>query len=79
MKTNAFDKIIGYENIKEELMQITDVLTNPDVYSKLGVAPPAGLLLYGEPGLGKTLMAQCLIYACGRYTVTCLLYTSRCV
>lgn len=71
MKTNAFDKIIGYENIKEELMQITDVLTNPDVYSKLGVAPPAGLLLYGEPGLGKTLMAQCLINACGRYTVTC--------
>lgn len=71
MKTNAFDKIIGYENIKEELMQITDVLTNPDVYSKLGGASPAGLLLYGEPGLGKTLMAQCLINACGRYTVTC--------
>lgn len=71
MKTNAFDKIIGYENIKEELMQITDVLTNSDVYFNLGVAPPSGLLLHGEPGLGKTLMAQCLINACGRYTVTC--------
>lgn len=71
MKTNAFDKIIGYENIKEELMQITDVLTNPDVYSNLGVVSPSGLLLYGDPGRGKTLMAQCLIKACGRNTVTC--------
>lgn len=71
MKTNAFDKIIGYENIKEELRRIADVLTNSDVYSRFGVEPPSGLLLFGKPGLGKTLMAQCLIEACGRYTVIC--------
>ena len=49
----AFDKIIGYVSIKQELMQISDTLKNPQFYDKLGVSAPRGLLLYGEPGGGQ--------------------------
>ena len=58
---NAFDKIIGYDKIKAELMQISDMLHHPEDYAALGVKLPSGLLLKGEPGLGKTLMATVLI------------------
>lgn len=67
----AFDKIIGYDGIKQELMQISDVLKNGDVYAKLNVKPPCGLLLYGEPGVGKSLMASALIEASGRKAFLC--------
>ena len=65
-----FDKIIGYKDIKIELKRFCDVLKNPDKYEKVGVKPPVGVMLYGEPGLGKTLMAQCFIKESGRKTFT---------
>ena len=68
---NEFDKIIGYEAIKQELMQISDVLKNKDDYMKLGVKPPCGLLLYGDPGVGKSLMASALMEASGRKAFIC--------
>ena len=71
MKTNAFDKIIGYESIKKELAQIADVLKNSEEYKKLGVTAPRGLLLYGVPGVGKTLMANAVIKESGRHVVVC--------
>ena len=58
---SAFDKIIGYTSIKEELKQISDILKNREIYDKLGVSAPRGLLLYGEPGVGKSLMARAVI------------------
>lgn len=66
-----FDKIIGYNGIKLELERMCDILNNSEKYEKLGVVPPAGLLLHGEPGVGKTTMAQCLIDAVGRNTYVC--------
>ncbi len=33
-------------------------LTNPEMYLKLGIDPPRGVLLYGPPGTGKTMMAK---------------------
>lgn len=71
MCMKEFDKIIGYASVKKELEQIADVLKNGDVYAKLGVVAPKGLLLHGEPGLGKTLMASCLIEASGRPHFIC--------
>lgn len=62
---NAFDKVIGYEPIKNELLQICDMIRNREVYYALGAKMPRGVLLYGEPGLGKTLMAECFIDECG--------------
>lgn len=61
---SSFDKIIGYETIKNELMQISDMINNKSVYEKLGAKLPMGVLLYGDPGLGKTLMAKCFIEEC---------------
>ena len=66
-----FDKIIGYASVKKELQQIADVLKNGEIYSKLGVSAPNGLLIHGSPGLGKTLMATCVIEASGRPHFIC--------
>lgn len=62
---SAFDKIIGYDDIKAELACFADVFKNREKYLKLGVTLPRGLLLYGDPGLGKTLMANCFIAEAG--------------
>ena len=61
----AFDKVIGYDDVKAELIRFADVIKNTEKYLKLGVTLPSGLLLYGKPGLGKTLMANCFIAETG--------------
>ena len=68
---SAFDKVLGYETIKNELLQICDMLQNREIYKDLGAKLPQGVLLYGDPGLGKTLMAKCFIEESGipAYTV----------
>ncbi len=68
---SAFDKVIGYGSIKRELVQIADTLKNREVYEALGVSSPRGLLLHGEPGVGKSLMAQCLIEESGIEAFVC--------
>merc|ERR1712017_57604 len=35
-------------------------LTNPDLFLRVGIKPPKGVLLYGPPGTGKTLLARCV-------------------
>ncbi|MBQ6570172.1 MAG: AAA family ATPase [Clostridia bacterium] len=67
---SAFDKVIGYESIKEELLQICDILKNRDLYRQMGARLPHGMLLVGDPGLGKTLMAKCFIEESGLTTYT---------
>lgn len=67
----AFDRIIGYASLKQELMQISDTLKNREFYDKLGVCAPRGLLLYGEPGVGKSLMASAIIEESGRPVFRC--------
>lgn len=62
---NAFDKIIGYDAIKSELEQICDMIKNKEIYETLGAKLPHGVLLYGDPGLGKSLMAKCFIAESG--------------
>ncbi len=67
---SAFDRIIGYEVIRKELERTADALKNTAAYAALGVAAPKGLLLHGEPGVGKSLMASCLIEESGRNVLT---------
>ena len=65
MSMSAFDKVIGYETIKNELLQICDMVHNKECYEALGAKLPQGILLYGDPGLGKTLIAKCFIEESG--------------
>ena len=59
------DRVIGYEGIKQELYRIIDIIRDPAKYKKLGVSAPKGILLSGEPGIGKTLMAKSFIKETG--------------
>lgn len=68
---NKFDHIIGYASTKKELRKISDTLKNRDRYDKLGVHAPRGLLLYGEPGVGKSLMTDAVIGESGRRVFVC--------
>ena len=66
-----FNGVIGYKGIKKELELLCDVLKNSEKYARFGVEMPHGLLLYGEPGLGKTTMANCFAYALGWTVFLC--------
>jgi cell division protease FtsH len=54
----TFADVAGIDEAKEELTEIVDFLKNPDKYLKLGGRIPRGVLLSGQPGTGKTLLAR---------------------
>jgi cell division protease FtsH len=54
----TFNDVAGIEEAKAELTEIVDFLKNPDKYLKLGGRIPRGVLLSGQPGTGKTLLAR---------------------
>lgn len=60
-----FNNVIGYQWVKEELLNICDIIKNPSIYKKLSVTVPRGIMLSGPPGVGKTKMAQAFINECG--------------
>lgn len=54
----TFSDVAGLDEAKEEVMEIVDFLKHPKKYTALGGKIPKGVLLVGEPGTGKTLMAK---------------------
>ncbi len=63
---SCFEDICGYGREKQELMYLADIMRDPGPYRALGAGVPRNVVLAGEPGVGKTLMAECLIRASGR-------------
>ena len=57
-KKVTFKDVAGNESAKQDLTEIVDFLKSPKKYEKLGAKIPRGVLLAGEPGTGKTLMAR---------------------
>ena len=50
-----FEKIAGYEVVKEELIRIRDWFLNKDILNNENIRLPKGILFHGTPGNGKTL------------------------
>lgn len=55
----AFTDIGGMDIQKQEIREAIELpLTNPELYTQIGIDPPRGVLLYGPPGTGKTMLAK---------------------
>lgn len=56
----VFDDVAGIEEAKEELQEVVAFLKNPEKFTAIGARIPRGVLLIGQPGTGKTLLAKAI-------------------
>ncbi|MFX1586951.1 MAG: CDC48 family AAA ATPase, partial [Promethearchaeota archaeon] len=55
----SWEEIGGLDDLKQKLIEAVDwPLSHPKIFSRMGINPPKGILLYGPPGCGKTLLAR---------------------
>ena len=57
--TISWSDVGGLDNEIREIKEVVELpLKKPELFRKIGITPPKGILLYGEPGTGKTLLAK---------------------
>ncbi len=59
----SWENVGGLEEVKQRLREAVEwPLTRPEIFKRLGINPPRGILLYGPPGTGKTLLAKAVAH-----------------
>jgi 26S proteasome regulatory subunit T3 len=59
----SYSDIGGLDTQKQEIREAVELpLTHHDLYSQVGIEPPRGVLLYGSPGTGKTMLAKAVAH-----------------
>ncbi len=62
----GFDRVANLDDVKQRLTEaVIWPMTDPDRFSRLGIEPPRGLLLFGPPGTGKTYVLRALAHESG--------------
>lgn len=60
-KNVSFQDIGGLQEQMRQMREVIELpLTNPELFQRVGITPPKGVLLYGPPGTGKTLLAKAI-------------------
>ena len=61
----SWDDVGGLKDIKERLMDsVQKPISDHEIFERMGISPPKGILLYGPPGTGKTLLAKAIANEC---------------
>ncbi|MDQ2051783.1 AAA family ATPase [Natronolimnohabitans sp. A-GB9] len=67
----TYDDIGGLEDELEQVREVVELpMAHPDLFDRIGVDPPTGVLLYGPPGTGKTLIARAMANEIGAHFQT---------
>ncbi len=64
-KPVLWDEVQGVDAAKDELLDVAAWLRDPDRFAALGAQPPRGVLLFGPPGTGKTMLARAVAAQAG--------------